>query len=90
MTLRLTSISSSAGGGPVHISSGMAALAWSVALGRRRGWGTAKLAYRPHSVSHIALGTVLLWFGWFGFNVSATVSVRVHGLTGYRADRNLR
>ena len=57
-----------AGGAPVHMSSGAAALAISVFLGKRRGWGTEKLAYRPHSVSHVVIGTVFLWFGWFGFN----------------------
>ncbi len=57
-----------AGGGPVHMTSGTAALCMGIYMGKRRGYGTEKLAYRPHSVSHIVLGTVLLWFGWFGFN----------------------
>ncbi|KAM0747001.1 ammonium transporter MEPa [Meredithblackwellia eburnea MCA 4105] len=57
-----------AGGGPVHMTSGTASLAWSLYLGKRRGYGTEKLAFRPHSVSHVILGTTLLWFGWFGFN----------------------
>ncbi|GAA6061729.1 hypothetical protein JCM10212_000462 [Sporobolomyces blumeae] len=57
-----------AGGGPVHMTSGTASLIWSLYLGKRRGYGTSKLAYRPHSVSHVVIGTVLLWFGWFGFN----------------------
>ena len=57
-----------AGGTPVHISSGAAALAYSVMLGKRRGHGTHELNYRPHNVSHVILGTVFLWFGWFGFN----------------------
>jgi Amt family ammonium transporter len=50
------------------MTSGVAALCMGIYLGKRRGYGTEKLAYRPHSVSHIVLGTVLLWFGWFGFN----------------------
>jgi ammonium transporter, Amt family len=57
-----------AGGTPVHISSGAAALAYSVMLGKRRGHGTHELNYRPHNVTHVILGTVFLWFGWFGFN----------------------
>ncbi|KAL8286274.1 hypothetical protein RQP46_004762 [Phenoliferia psychrophenolica] len=57
-----------AGGGPVHMTSGTAALVMGIYLGKRRGYGTEKLAYRPHSVSHVVLGTVMLWFGWFGFN----------------------
>lgn len=57
-----------AGGTPVHISSGTAALAISIYLGKRRGYGTERLAYKPHNTAYVALGTVFLWFGWFGFN----------------------
>ncbi|PKI83460.1 hypothetical protein MVES1_002545 [Malassezia vespertilionis] len=57
-----------AGGTPLHISSGSAALAISLYIGRRRGYGTEQLAYRPNNVTYVALGTILLWFGWFGFN----------------------
>ncbi|KAF8315314.1 ammonium transporter [Clavulina sp. PMI_390] len=57
-----------AGGTPVHISSGTAGLAISLYLGKRRGWGTERLAYKPHNTTYVVLGTVLLWFGWFGFN----------------------
>lgn len=57
-----------AGGSPVHISSGTAALAISLFLGRRKGYGTEQLAYRPQNASYVILGTVLLWFGWMGFN----------------------
>ena len=44
--------------GPVHIKSGMGSLALSIYLGKRRGYGTRSLSYRPHSVSHVVLGTV--------------------------------
>jgi Amt family ammonium transporter len=57
-----------AGGTPVHISSGTAALAISMYLGKRRGYGTERLVYKPHNTSYVVLGTVFLWFGWFGFN----------------------
>jgi Amt family ammonium transporter len=63
-----------AGGGPVHMSSGAAALAYSIWLGRRKGYGTDKLNYKPHNVSHVALGTIFLWFGWFGFNGGSALS----------------
>lgn len=56
------------GGTPVHIISGTAAFVYSWVLGPRRGHGTMELSYRPHSVVHIALGTIFLWAGWFGFN----------------------
>ncbi|KAK3366293.1 ammonium transporter AmtB-like domain-containing protein [Lasiosphaeria ovina] len=58
-----------AGGTPVHISSGAAALAYSLMLGKRTGYNKVNgLPYRPHNVTHVVLGTVFLWVGWFGFN----------------------
>uniref|UniRef100_A0A1D1YUX0 Ammonium transporter n=1 Tax=Anthurium amnicola TaxID=1678845 RepID=A0A1D1YUX0_9ARAE len=55
-----------AGGTPVHISSGAAALAYALILGKRTGHGTDE--FKPHNIANVVLGTVLLWFGWFGFN----------------------
>lgn len=55
-----------AGGGPVEIGSGLSALAYSMVLGKRQ--EKMMLNFRPHNVSLITLGTVLLWFGWLGFN----------------------
>jgi Amt family ammonium transporter len=55
-----------AGGAVVHISSGAAALACALALGRRRGYGSEYMA--PHNLPLTLLGTGFLWFGWFGFN----------------------
>lgn len=58
-----------AGGGPVHQASGCGALAYALILGRRRDPVTKKVpSYKPGSVLLVFLGTVLLWFGWFGFN----------------------
>ena len=66
-----------AGGGPVHISSGTAALAISIFLGKRQGYGTEQLAYRPYNVSYVILGTVFLWFGWFGFNGGSALAANL-------------
>ena len=63
-----------AGGTPVHINSGTTALVYSYFLGKRRGYGTNAVQYRPHNVIHIALGTVFLWFGWFGFNPGSAMT----------------
>jgi Amt family ammonium transporter len=55
-----------AGGVVVHVSAGIAALSSVIFVGRRRlkpGESTA-----PHNIAFVALGTGLLWFGWFGFN----------------------
>jgi Amt family ammonium transporter len=46
-----------AGGGPVHISSGTAGLAYALVLGKRKHYGQ-KQVYKPHNVTIIFLGTV--------------------------------
>ncbi|KAF8629378.1 hypothetical protein AX17_005674 [Amanita inopinata Kibby_2008] len=66
-----------AGGTPVHISSGTAALAISIYLGKRRGYGTERLVYKPQNTTYVVLGTVLLWFGWFGFNGGSALSANL-------------
>jgi len=66
-----------AGGTPVHISSGTAALAISVYLGKRRGYGTEALAYKPHNTTYVILGTIFLWFGWFGFNGGSALAANL-------------
>ncbi len=55
-----------AGGIVVHLSAGMAALASVFVVGNRRFAPSEKRA--PHNIAFVALGTGLLWFGWFGFN----------------------
>jgi ammonium transporter, Amt family len=69
-----------AGGTPVHISSGCAALAYSIMLGKRRGHGTHELNYRPHNVTHIVIGTVFLWVGWFGFNAGSALAANMRAI----------
>lgn len=55
-----------AGGMVVHVSAGMAALA-SVWVVGRRVFAKGERSV-PHNIAFVALGTGLLWFGWFGFN----------------------
>ncbi|KAL1405277.1 hypothetical protein Q8F55_008904 [Vanrija albida] len=69
-----------AGGTPVHISSGTAAFAISLYLGKRRGYGTERLAYKPHNTAFVVLGTVFLWFGWFGFNGGSALSANLRAV----------
>jgi Amt family ammonium transporter len=59
-----------AGGIVVHNIAGMAALASVLYVGRRR------IADKgPHSIPLVALGTGLLWFGWYGFNAGSELRV---------------
>ena len=60
-----------AGGTAVHVNAGAAALALILVLGRRRGFGRDPM--RPHNLPFVMLGTGLLWFGWFGFNVGSSL-----------------
>jgi Amt family ammonium transporter len=55
-----------AGGIVVHINAGIAALVVALLIGKRR--NLEKNVPTPHNMPFIALGTGLLWFGWFGFN----------------------
>ncbi|MBK7044920.1 MAG: ammonium transporter [bacterium] len=55
-----------AGGIAVHNIAGMAALASVLFVGRRR-----VTEQGPHSIPLVALGTGLLWFGWYGFNAGS-------------------
>ncbi|KAK0472599.1 ammonium transporter [Armillaria novae-zelandiae] len=66
-----------AGGTPVHITSGTAALAISIYLCKRKDWGTDRLMYKPHNTTYVILGVVFLWFGWFGFNGGSALSANI-------------
>jgi Amt family ammonium transporter len=59
-----------AGGIVVHNTAGLAALAAVLYIGKRR-----IVENLPHSVPLIALGTGLLWFGWYGFNAGSELRV---------------
>lgn len=63
-----------AGGIVVHAIAGFAALAAVFYVGKR------KVADpQPHSIPLVALGTGLLWFGWYGFNAGS--QFKVDGIT---------
>jgi len=59
-----------AGGIAVHNIAGMAALASVLYVGKRR-----VSEKGPHSIPLVALGTGLLWFGWYGFNAGSQLRV---------------
>jgi Amt family ammonium transporter len=64
--LRALGVLDYAGGLCVHISSGSAAIAYALVLGKRSDYDHG--AAQPHNVSFVFIGTGLLWFGWLGFN----------------------
>lgn len=64
-----------AGGIVVHASAGMAALASVFYVGKRN-----VTERGPHSIPLVALGTGLLWFGWYGFNAGS--ELQVDAITG--------
>ncbi len=59
-----------AGGIVVHATAGFAALASVIYVGKRRDRESP-----PNSVPLIAIGTGLLWFGWYGFNAGSELDV---------------
>lgn len=60
-----------AGGTVVHMSSGWSALILCIMLGKRLGFGRENMA--PHSMVLCAVGTGMLWVGWYGFNAGSAV-----------------
>jgi Amt family ammonium transporter len=67
-----------AGSGIVHLTGGVGALAGAFVtkprLGRFDPEGCDPNGpYAPHNVPNAALGTFILWFGWYGFNCGSTL-----------------
>lgn len=59
-----------AGGIPVHTTAGFAALASVFFVGKRIEKGEG-----PNNIPLVAIGTALLWFGWYGFNAGSELDV---------------
>ncbi|MEP7265434.1 MAG: ammonium transporter [Bacteroidota bacterium] len=71
-----------AGGIVVHATAGFAALASVIYVGKRRDKESS-----PNSIPLIAIGTGLLWFGWYGFNAGSALDVNaVTGLAFLNTD----
>ena len=58
-----------AGGITVHATAGFAALASVFFVGRRQEKND------PNNIPLVAIGTALLWFGWYGFNAGSELAV---------------
>ncbi len=59
-----------AGGIVVHATAGFAALASVIYVGKRKDTKSV-----PNSIPLVAIGTGLLWFGWYGFNAGSELKV---------------
>ncbi len=59
-----------AGGIVVHASSGVAALAGAIFLGRRQ---RSTQKEEPANIPFVLLGAAMLWLGWFGFNAGSSL-----------------
>jgi ammonium transporter, Amt family len=71
-----------AGSTVVHFQGALAALAGALILGPRIGkFGTDGRAnpIPGHNIPFAVLGTLILWFGWFGFNAGSTLGVDLGG-----------
>jgi Amt family ammonium transporter len=59
-----------AGGLVVHVSAGFAALASVLFVGKRKVEDSGM-----HNLPFVALGTAILWFGWYGFNAGSEFAI---------------
>ncbi|MBC1500332.1 ammonium transporter [Listeria weihenstephanensis] len=60
-----------AGGNVVHISSGVTGLVLAIVLGRRKEAENSS----PHNLPLALIGGILVWFGWYGFNVGSALTI---------------
>ncbi len=65
-----------AGGLVVHETSGISALIGAILLGRRK-----EAVMLPSSLPLVAIGTGLLWFGWFGFNGGSALGMNAQAIS---------
>jgi len=70
-----------AGGIPVEMGSGFAALAAALVVGARKDYG--RQALLPHNAVYVLLGAGILWFGWFGFNGGSGLGVNDAGVLAF-------
>jgi Amt family ammonium transporter len=70
-----------AGSTVVHTVGGVMALTGAILLGPRPGRVFGQMP-RPHNLALATLGTMVLWFGWYGFNPGSTLGTGNPGLIG--------
>merc|ERR1719487_1451135 len=65
-----------AGSGIVHMVGGVAALVGAIVVGPRTERWSMPEDFAPHNPALCVLGTLVLWFGWYGFNGASTLSMK--------------
>ncbi|RMA93195.1 ammonium transporter [Hydrogenothermus marinus] len=65
-----------AGGIVVHETSGLGALVGAILVGARK-----ENIMRPSNLPLVAVGTGLLWFGWFGFNGGSALGINSQAIS---------
>ena len=59
-----------AGSGVVHMIGGFLALAGAIVVGPRKGFREGE-DLKGHNMPYVVVGTFILFFGWFGFNINS-------------------
>eukprot|EP00747_Dinoflagellata_sp_TGD_P183011 gnl/TRDRNA2_/TRDRNA2_37640_c0_seq1.p1 gnl/TRDRNA2_/TRDRNA2_37640_c0~~gnl/TRDRNA2_/TRDRNA2_37640_c0_seq1.p1 ORF type:complete len:511 (+),score=65.20 gnl/TRDRNA2_/TRDRNA2_37640_c0_seq1:67-1533(+) len=78
--LKQMGFSDFAGSGVVHLTGGMGALVGAIAVGHRLGRYTEDSnKFKPHNIAMVVSGTMILWFGWYGFNCGSTGGISTLG-----------
>jgi len=68
-----------AGSGVVHMCGGVAALVGATLLGPRSSFKDGTIQTPTYAPVFQALGTFILWFGWYGFNGGSTLYIVGYG-----------
>jgi Amt family ammonium transporter len=64
-----------AGSGVVHMTGGVAALVGAIMVGPRKSFLEDKITVPTYGAVFQTLGTLILWFGWYGFNGGSTFGI---------------
>jgi len=69
-----------AGAGIVHMSAGFAALVGAILMGARTGrftglFDTNPAEFAPCDITRVCMGTLFLWFSWYGMNAGSTMGL---------------
>lgn len=67
-----------AGGIVVHVIAGFAALITVFYVGKRH-----EVEFQPNNIPLVAIGTALLWFGWYGFNAGSELDMNAITISAF-------